>query len=113
MSYYGGPCWSCIEKSCKNCPCAVCSEYDSVSNYVKDSQMMAQAIKNKKDCNIFIERLYKEVNDFFITTDDGCDQILAVKWRGFPAGFEEKELEYWMDARHSEGYGYIYENVSV
>lgn len=29
MSYNGGPCWSCIEKSCKNCPCAVAESFDS------------------------------------------------------------------------------------
>lgn len=103
MSYNGGPCWSCIEKSCKNCPCAVCSKYDSDINYIEDSQMMIQARKNKKDCDAFIERLYREVNDFLMTINDGCEQILSVRWRGFPAGFEEKELEYWMDSEHSKG----------
>ncbi len=113
MSYNGGPCWSCIEKSCKNCPCAVCKEYDNILGYIEDTPMMVQAGKDSSDCDHFIERLYKEVKDFFTVTNDENERILAVKWRGFPAGLKEKEIDQWMDSEHSKGYGYIYENISV
>ena len=113
MDYNNGPCWSCIEKTCKNCPCAVCECDDSFYGRVVDTSLIKQAERNQYDCDKFIERLYKEANDFLMTIDDGSEQVLVEKWRGFPTGFKEKELEYWMDARHSKGYGYIYENVSV
>ena len=51
MSYYNGPCFSCIEKSCKNCPCSVAEPID---NSYSDAQWMHKMSWNKEDCDKFV-----------------------------------------------------------
>lgn len=111
MSYNGGPCWSCIEKSCKNCPCAVAESFDST--YLT-AQWMLKLRENKDDCDKFVERLWKENTDFAWVENERGELVLDQKWRGFPVGnFIQDEWFHWVDEFHSKGVGWVYENVSV
>nr|DAP27484.1 MAG TPA: hypothetical protein [Caudoviricetes sp.]DAQ83638.1 MAG TPA: hypothetical protein [Caudoviricetes sp.] len=111
MSYNGGPCWSCIEKSCKNCPCAVAESFDST--YLT-AQWMLKLRENKDDCDKFVERLWKENTDFAWVENERGELVLDQKWRGFPVdNFTQDEWFHWVDEFHSKGVGWIYENVSV
>ena len=111
MSYNGGPCWSCIEKSCKNCPCAVAESFDST--YLT-AQWMLNLRENKDDCDKFVERLWKENTDFAWVENERGELVLDQKWRGFPVGnFAQDEWFHWVDEFHSKGVGWVYENVSV
>ena len=39
--------------------------------------------------------------------------VLDQPWRGFPVGeFTQDDLFYWVDAHHSKGVGWVYENIS-
>ena len=60
MSYNSVPCWYCIEKTCKNCPCAVEEAYE---NTYLDAQWMQKLSWNKDDCDKFVERLWRENTD--------------------------------------------------
>lgn len=111
MSYNGGPCWSCIEKSCKNCPCAVAESFDST--YLT-AQWMLKLRENKDYCDKFVERLWKENTDFAWVENERGELVLDQKWRGFPVGnFAQDEWFHWVDEFHSKGVGWVYENVSV
>lgn len=111
MSYNGGPCWSCIEKSCKNCPCAVAESFDST---YFTAQWMLKLRENKDDCDKFVERLWKENTDFAWVENERGELVLDQKWRGFPVGnFAQDEWFHWVDEFHSKGVGWVYENVSV
>lgn len=111
MSYNGGPCWSCIEKSCKNCPCAVAESFDST--YLT-ARWMLKLRENKNDCDKFVERLWKENTDFAWVENERGELVLDQKWRGFPVGnFTQDEWFHWVDEFHSKGVGWVYENVSV
>lgn len=111
MSYYNGPCYSCIEKTCKNCPCAVAEAYDDT--YL-DMQWMQKLSWNKDDCDKFVERLWKENTDIAWTENDCGELVLDQKWRGFPVGsFTQDDWFRWVDKFHSKGVGWVYENVSV
>lgn len=111
MSYNGWPCWSCIEKSCKNCPCAVAESFDST--YLT-AQWMLKLRENKDDCDKFVERLWKENTDFAWVENERGELVLDQKWRGFPVGnFTQDEWFHWVDEFHSKGVGWVYENVSV
>lgn len=111
MSYNGGPCWSCIEKSCKNCPCAVAESFDST--YLT-AQWMLKLRENKDDCDKFVERLWKENTDFAWVENERGELVFDQKWRGFPVGnFTQDEWFHWVDEFHSKGVGWVYENVSM
>lgn len=111
MSYNGGPCWSCIEKSCKNCPCAVAESFDGT--YLT-AQWMLKLRENKEDCDKFVERLWKENTDFAWVENERGELVLDQKWRGLPVGnFTQDEWFHWVDEFHSKGVGWVYENVSV
>ena len=108
MSYNGGPCWSCIEKSCKNCPCAVAESFDST--YLT-AQWMLKLRENKDDCDKFVERLWKENTDFAWVENERGELVLDQKWR--VGNFTQDEWFHWVDEFHSKGVGWVYENVSV
>ena len=92
MSYNGGPCWYCIEKTCKNCTCAVAEAYE----------------------NTFVERLWKENTNIAWTENECGELVLDQNWRGFPIGnFTQDDWFRWVDEFHSKGVGWVYENVSV
>ena len=111
MSYYSGPCWSCIEKTCKNCPCAVAETYE---NTYFDVQWMQKLSWNKDDCDKFVERLWKENTDIVWTENERGELVLDQNWRGFPVGsFTQEDWFRWVDVCHSKGVGWVYENVSV
>lgn len=111
MSYNGGPCWSCIEKSCKNCPCAIAESFDGT--YLT-AQWMLKLRENKDDCDKFIERLWKENTDFAWVENERGELVLDQNWRGFPVGsFTQDEWFDWVDEFHSKGVGWVYENVNV
>lgn len=111
MNYDNGPCWLCIEKSCKNCPCAVAEAYE---NTYLDAQWMQKLSWNKDDCDKFVERLWKENTDFAWVENERGELVLDQKWRGFPVGnFTQDEWFHWVDEFHSKGVGWVYENVSV
>ena len=111
MSYYNGPCWSCIEKTCKNCPCAVAETYE---NTYFDAQWMQKLSWNKDDCDKFVERLWKENTDIAWNENERGELVLDQNWRGFPVGnFTQDDLFRWVDEFHSKGVGWVYENVRV
>lgn len=111
MSYNGGPCWSCIEKSCKNCPCAVAESFDGT--YIT-TRWALKLKENKDDCDRFVERLWKENTDFAWVENERGELVLDQNWRGFPVGrFTQDDWFYWVDEFHSKGVGWVYENVSV
>lgn len=111
MSYYNGPCWSCIEKTCKNCPCAVAETYE---NTYLDAQWMQKLSWNKDDCYKFVERLWKENTDIAWNENERGELVLGQNWRGFPVGsFTQDDWFHWVDEFHSKGVGWVYENVSV
>ena len=83
MNYDNGPCWLCIEKSCKNCPCAVAEAYE---NTYLDAQWMQNLSWNKDDCDKFVERLWKENTDIVWTENERGELVLDQNWRGFPVG---------------------------
>ena len=83
MSYYNGPCWSCIEKTCKNCPCGVAETYE---NTYLDAQWMQKLSWNKDDCDKFVERLWKENTDIAWNENERGELVLDQNWRGFPVG---------------------------
>ncbi|WP_147365951.1 MULTISPECIES: hypothetical protein [Faecalibacterium] len=111
MSYYNGPCWSCIEKTCKNCPCAVAEAYE---NTYLDAQWMQKLSWNKDDCDKFVERLWKENTDFTWVGNEHGELVLDQNWRGFPVGsFTQDDWFRWVDEFHSKGVDWVYKNVSV
>lgn len=111
MSYNGGPCWSCIEKSCKNCPCAIA---ESVDGTYLTTQWMLKLRENKDDCDKFVERLWKENTDFAWVENERGELVLDQNWRGFPVGsFTQDEWFHWVDEFHSKSVGWVYENMSV
>ena len=111
MSYYNGPCYSCIEKTCRNCPCAVAEAYDDT--YL-DVQWMQKLSWNKDACDKFVERLWKENTDIAWAENNCGELVLDQKWRGFPIGsFTQDDWFRWVDEFHSKGVGGVYENVSV
>ena len=83
MNYDNGPCWLCIEKSCKNCPCAVAEAYE---NTYLDAQWMQKLSWNKDDCDKFVERLWKENIDIAWTENERGKLVLYQNWRDFPVG---------------------------
>ena len=111
MNYSGGPCLSCIEKSCKNCPCAVAESFDGTCF---TARWMLKLRENKDDCDKFIERLWKENTDFAWVENERGELVLDQNWRGFPVGrFTQDEWFHLVDEFHSKGVGWVYENVSV
>ena len=78
MSYYNGPCFSCIEKSCKNCPCAVAEPID---NSYSDAQWMHKMSRNKEDCDKFVERLWRENTDIAWTENERGELVLDQNWK--------------------------------
>lgn len=111
MSYYNGPCLSCIEKSCKDCPCAVAEPID---NSYLDAQWMHKMCQNKEDCDKFVERLWRENTDIAWTENNHKELVLDQNWRGFPVGtFTQDDWFRWVDEFHSKDVGWVYENVSV
>ena len=111
MSYYNGPCFSCIEKSCKNCPCAVAEPID---NSYSDAQWMHKMSRNEEDCDKFVERLWRENTDIAWTENERGELVLDQNWRGFPVGnFTQDDWFLWVDEFHSKGVGWVYENVRV
>ena len=111
MSYNDGPCWYCIEKTCKNCPCAVAEAYE---NTYLDAQWMQKLSWNKDDCDKFVERLWKENTDIAWNENERGELVLDQNWRGFPVGsFTQDDWLRWVDEFHSKGVGWVYENVRV
>lgn len=103
MSYNGGPCWSCIEKSCKSCPCAVAESFDGT---YFTARWMLKLRENKDDCDKFVERLWKENTNFAWVENECGELVLDQNWRGFPVGsFTQDEWFHWVDEFHSKGVG--------
>ena len=111
MNYDNGPCWLCIEKSCKNCPCAVAEAYE---NTYLDAQWIQKLSWNKNDCDKFVERLWEESTDIAWVENERGELVLDQNWRGFPVGsFTQDDWVHWVGEFHSKGVGWVYENVSV
>lgn len=111
MNYDNGPCCLCIEKSCKNCPCAVAEAYE---NTYLDVRWMQKLSWNKDDCDKFVERLWKESTAIAWTENNFGELVLDQNWRGFPVGnFTQDDWFRWVDKFHSKGVGWVYENVRV
>lgn len=89
MNYDNGPCWLCIEKSCKNCPCAVAEAYE---NTYLDAQWMQKLSWNKDDCDKFVERLWKENTDIAWTENERGELVLDQNWRGFPLAVSHRMI---------------------
>lgn len=46
--------------------------------------------------------------------NENSEMVLGQNWRGFPVGsFTQDDWFRWVDAFHSKGVGWVYENVSV
>ena len=110
MSYYEGPCYSCIEKSCKNCPCAVVESHETT--YLNSLSFFYLKAKYEKDCDKFVERLWKENGNIAWDENKRGELVLGQSWRGFPVGtFTQDDWFKWVDQAHSKGVGWVYENV--
>ncbi len=98
-------CYRCAQSSCDDCACSVMKDWH-------DTPMMKQALKNSSDCDKFVERLYREMEDIcWVENEAGCP-ILDQKFRGFPVGvFDEDDWFYWIDKHHSKGVGWVFENA--
>mgnify|MGYP005755307061 FL=1 len=89
------PCYACIDANCSKCP------HRSYAN------------PNFKITDKEIENIWRESADIVFIEDDDGQLVLDQPWRGFPVGeFTQDDLFYWVDAHHSKGVGWVYENIS-
>lgn len=90
-----GPCFAC--QSCNCCGC--------------HNRIFANPEFDITDA--VVENLWKEMDDIAFVEDSSGDLVLDQPWRGFPVGeFTQDDWFYWVDANHSKGVGWVYENIS-
>ena len=111
MSYDHGPCYFCNKKSCKNCPSAVAKV---VGDTYFTSPWVFEIEKGGKNYDELVERLWKENIDIMWDENENSEMVLGQNWRGFPVGsFTQDDWFRWVDAFHSKGVGWVYENVRI
>lgn len=89
------PCFTCQSCDCCNCP----------------NRIFANREFNVTDT--VVENLWKEITDIAFVEDTSGELVLDQFWRGFPVGeFTQDDWFYWVDAHHSKGVGWVYENIS-
>ena len=86
------PCLMCVEKNCRNCPCAIC---EVVDGKLQDTLVMQTVMRNKADCKKFMVRLSVELQQIGqMKSRSWTDKN---NWRGFPAGwFKHDNLVSWL-----------------
>ena len=90
-----GPCFACQSCNCRGCHNRIFAnpEFD-----------ITDAV---------VENLWKEMDDIAFVEDSSGDLVLDQPWRGFLVGeFTQDDWFYWVDANHSKGVGWVYENIS-
>lgn len=103
------PCYGCCEKSCDDCACAICTVHGDVW---WSTNLMESATQNQDDCDKFMERLWRENNDITWAENEKGEMVLDQKWRGFPVDvFTQDDWFHWVDAYHSKGVGWVFENI--